>query len=880
MKTTMFIRKFFLLALSFCLYVQAEEWTYTGDDCNIDAARSLGAHNEANGVFTFEMTICPRRCESPRGEGMVCSWGNGYNNGWRIVLKAMRGGYRASFSLGNVEGLRGSHRFPGVLPTDVWTTLSVVFDGERVHLYRDGTPGGTLVRPQGAAKANPASLVLGGARHGISFFPFACSRVSLKSRPLSSEDIAIAYSSFLPEDKWSDIFVRHIANLDFEAGRFQSSAKHYARLYDNACAKKSPTRVEIGFRYAEILEKSNRKDDAKKVLSSIASAKDIPSYLVREAAEKAGLPNPCPRYPYPTTKAWKPSVEPSCLLVVSPNGKDSNSGTVEKPLATLNAALTRLREIRSRSNWPKGGAVIFLRQGKYSSKDIIELTESDSGQLNAPLIIRAWPGETPVIDGSEEILSLRRPTEEEMLRMPISARGKVRVADLPESKFGEMSPLESYGYGRTGGRFFGLIADGKLMSQARHPNKRCAVVSEASKDGVIKADFGDLSGWEKEKNVFATGYWWNFWSDRTVPVARIDPTTGTLTLADGEPYSKKGKRHEIKRKAAVFLTNALMALDSPGEYFLDREERKIFVWPEKEVSRLSLGVADKPFMTLKGTQYVVIDGIKFEGFDVTPLRMSSVSDIWVRKCVICNSSRRGLVASGERIRIEKCIFYALGRNAISLSGGSRTDLKRSNCIVTGCEAWDLSRNWRTYAPAVQVSGCGFDITHNKFHDLLSSAIRADGNDVRVVSNHIYRCVLESDDQGAFDIYANPTFAGVEIAHNVWEDIGGGDITHTGQAAVRLDDLISGVAIHDNRFVRCGRGIFGAIQINGGRRNFIDRNEFVECKRPVSIQSRTDEKWEKVMNKYMNVISSPIYQERYPGLKELPEAKENYIWRSK
>jgi hypothetical protein len=35
-----------------------------------------------------------------------------------------------------------------------------------------------------------------------------------------------------------------------------------------------------------------------------------------------------------------------------------------------------------------------------------------------------------------------------------------------------------------------------------------------------------------------------------------------------------------------------------------------------------------------------------------------------------------------------------------------------------------------------------------------------------------------------------------------------------------------------------------------------------------------------MNKYMNVISSPIYQERYPGLKELPDAKENYIWRSK
>lgn len=872
--------KTFLLVSGLFAAVHAQDWVFNGEDREIDSARPLGSCKEANGVFTFEMRVCPKAFEKPKGEGMVCSWGNGYNNGWRIVFRATRGGYRAAFSLGNAEGLRGGVRFSGVLPTNVWTTLSVVFDGRQVNLYRDGVPGGTLLRPQGAAKANPASLVLGGARHGISFFPFACSHVFLEGRALMSEEISSRYSLSVPEEKWNPSFVRHFAELDFQAGRIDSSVSRYRFLYESLCAKGSPARAEIAFAYAEALDKAGRKDDVKAVLSSIASAKDIPPYLCREAAQKAGIANPCPEHPYPTTDNWKSSVEPSLTLVVAPDGDDSAKGTVEKPLATLSAALTRLREVRSSNGWPKGGAVIFLRGGRYYPKDIAELTQEDSGELNAPLVIRSWPGEKPIIDGAVEIDLWRKPTDEEASLLAASARGHVQVADLPENKFGELPELVTYGYGRKGGKFFDLTADGKIMQPARHPNKAFATVAEKSNDGTFNADFGDLSGWDKEKNVFATGFWWNFWSDRTIKVESIDPVKGTVKLIDGEPWSRKGKRHAIKRGAKVFLTNALKALDTPGEWFLDRASRKAYVWPETKVSRWALCAATSPYITAKQAKYVVIAGLRFEGFDTTPVSMSDVRDIWIHKCVVCNSSHRGIRASGSRIRIEKCKFYGLGRSAVFLSGGSRQNLTRADNIVTGCEAWDLSRYWRTYSPAVQVSGCGVDIVCNNFHDLLSSAIRADGNDVRVVSNRIWRCVLESDDQGAFDIYANPTFAGVEIAHNVWEDIGGGNMAHTGQAAVRLDDMISGVVIRDNRFVRCGRGIFGAIQINGGRRNFIDRNEFVECKKAVSIQGRSDEKWSRVMDKFSDVISSPLYQSRYPGLKELPEAKENYIWRSR
>ena len=180
-----------------------------------------------------------------------------------------------------------------------------------------------------------------------------------------------------------------------------------------------------------------------------------------------------------------------------------------------------------------------------------------------------------------------------------------------------------------------------------------------------------------------------------------------------------------------------------------------------------------------------------------------------------------------------------------------------------------------------MNGCGLDVENNYFHDLLTSAFRIDANDVRVVSNRLSRCVLESDDQGAFDIYANPTFAGIEIAYNLWEDIGAaGAIAPTGKAAVRLDDIISGVVIRRNRFVRCGRAHFGAVQINGGRRNFVDGNVFVDCPLDVSVQSRTSDYWKKALGKHQATFDSPVYRARYPGFELLPSApQENFIWRN-
>jgi hypothetical protein len=205
---------------------------------------------------------------------------------------------------------------------------------------------------------------------------------------------------------------------------------------------------------------------------------------------------------------------------------------------------------------------------------------------------------------------------------------------------------------------------------------------------------------------------------------------------------------------------------------------------------------------------------------------------------------------------------------------------------------DISRTgrWkRTYAPGLHLSGCGTEVACNHFHDMPSSALRLEGNDHRVVSNVVERVVTESDDQGGLDIYANPAYAGIYIAFNIWRDIGcGGKYAPCGQGAVRLDDAVSSMTVHGNYFENCAHRIFGCVQLNGGRNNIIDNNIFVTESKGVSVGGWTDRRWRLYLSapgvqkqiRQLTPVDRPPYRDKYPGIDRLLEMGPlNYLTRN-
>lgn len=75
-------------------------------------------------------------------------------------------------------------------------------------------------------------------------------------------------------------------------------------------------------------------------------------------------------------------------LFVDPDGDDTNPGTIDEPLATLNEAVARLR---------RGGGIIWMRGGLHELNETVLLTNLHSGTATSPLFIKAYGKETPVL---------------------------------------------------------------------------------------------------------------------------------------------------------------------------------------------------------------------------------------------------------------------------------------------------------------------------------------------------------------------------------------------------------------------------------------------------------------------------------------------------
>ncbi len=73
-------------------------------------------------------------------------------------------------------------------------------------------------------------------------------------------------------------------------------------------------------------------------------------------------------------------------IYVSPNGNDSNPGTIDKPFKTIAAAISAAKEAET----------IYLRGGVYASS--VKIKISRSGTVNNYYKLLAYPGEKPVLD--------------------------------------------------------------------------------------------------------------------------------------------------------------------------------------------------------------------------------------------------------------------------------------------------------------------------------------------------------------------------------------------------------------------------------------------------------------------------------------------------
>ncbi len=568
--------------------------------------------------------------------------------------------------------------------------------------------------------------------------------------------------------------------------------------------------------------------------------------------------------------------KPGKVFYVSPTGDDAGAGSKEKPFRSVERARDAVRSLKDSQGGklPKGGVRISIGAGEYSWEQTLRLTAEDSGAVEAPVVYQAEDAGNAVLRGGVRV-SGWKPISDAAVRDKLdeAVRSRVLQADLKElgvQDWGDATALR---------RRPELFVDGRPQTLARWPNEGFVKTGDilgtdtfkvwntidGCRDGKFKYVEDRPSRWLDEPDVRLYGYWFWDWFEEYQKVASIDADAKTFTLS--KPYSNYGYRKDQR----YYALNVFRELDAEGEWYLDRRTQTVYWLPpnglDVATAETVLSVFDRPFITLTDVTHVILRGLTLQEGRGNGIQINDGADCLIADCTIQRFGGDGvIVEGGQHHGIFNCTIHTMGAGGTRVAGGSRETLTPGRHFVENCHIFDISRLKRTYTPAVHLDGCGNRIAHNLFEDMPSSAMRIEGNDQLIELNTIRNVVQESDDQGGLDMFGNPLYRGVIIRWNRWSDIRGG--TQHGAAGVRLDDMISGVAIYGNIFERCGAVHFGGVQIHGGKENLVEGNLFIDCLAGLSFSRWGESRWLESLERFLPQAAEPVYASRYPELANL------------
>ena len=244
-------------------------------------------------------------------------------------------------------------------------------------------------------------------------------------------------------------------------------------------------------------------------------------------------------------------------LYVSPEGKDSNPGTLQHPFQTVERARDAIRALRRKQGTPQP-VTVYLREGTYTLPSPLIFRPEDGGSAAGPVTYRAYKNERPLISGGKVVTGWKS-----------SRRGgkEIWTAELPAVKSGTLFFRE-------------LWADGQRRNRARHPNtgyrKVHAVPDVTPKplwsDGSTRFQFSpeDIpAGWTYTDAVAMV---MNRWTESHLPILRIDHQAGTIHFSKRSVFT-------LDKGDDYYLENVPEAMDAPGEWYLDRQRGEVHYMP-------------------------------------------------------------------------------------------------------------------------------------------------------------------------------------------------------------------------------------------------------------------------------------------------------------
>lgn len=316
---------------------------------------------------------------------------------------------------------------------------------------------------------------------------------------------------------------------------------------------------------------------------------------------------------------------------VAVDGDDKNQGTIDNPFATLQKAFDVVSKLSDRTK--AQGVEIFLREGQYDVSSSSVLSDYKT-TAEAPLYISNHNGENVVFNGGENLSYAdfhAAGTDFTDNIIDTYAREHIMEYDLSNWDLSTLNP-----------ELMQLHVNGERQTVARYPNynridfQNVLDVSNDIRGFVFSSPDARVGMWSKPSEVYMYGgYVYHFWPKST----RIE---SVVSLSDSElnslhnistcPWCKDSDfcqyaitveqesgdavNTNSHRKNDYYYYNIPEELDIPGEWYVDKVAKKLYIYPTADFDENSeiifySGANNTPVVTLSRCSNVILNGINF-----------------------------------------------------------------------------------------------------------------------------------------------------------------------------------------------------------------------------------------------------------------------------
>lgn len=476
----------------------------------------------------------------------------------------------------------------------------------------------------------------------------------------------------------------------------------------------------------------------------------------------------------------------SADFFVSTKGKDTWSGKVadpvvnDGPFATVDRARAAVRVLLRTLDRPRPVRVI-LRAGTYELDSPLEFRPEDSGSRDAPVVYVAAAGETVTLSGGSRI--------EGGHWGEVNGR-KAWTVDIPAVKAGSW-------------RFRQLFVNGERRPRTRLPKEREYWIEalpgytgdflrSPTRQFVYAA--GDIvPGWRNRRDVEVVAI--TKWLDNRLPIENVDARSRTVTFDRPSLFALLAG----DKPGSYWVENVVEALDTPGQWYLDRPQGILYYLPRSgEEMRSAEIIAPRLSRVIRvvGSAGAPVHDLRFEGLTFAHTEWQPPADyasslqagIDVPGAVMFDYAERCAVTDGTIEHIGNYgIEVGVGCSDIEISRNRITDIGAGAVRIGHFFSWETDGSGQLTERGIQrkaampkgphsrrIRVADNDIAHlGRFTPEAVGVFVGDNAECEIVHNHIHDLFYSGISVGSVQDFGPCEATGNIVEYNHIHDVGQG-----------------------------------------------------------------------------------------------------------